>query len=294
MLILLDNKFVCSQGFYHTGSEILVKQTNGNDPKPFYSTKEEGFYFYKENKILKIKKERDKSVREGRKPAKKTLEELWNMFPDDFHRYERKALKYAVYTANPEDVELYLKVLEVAKMKSEQFANVVSFVGYQKPELYMKENYTFPTNATGIRAHFRKRNADIRSVIEKNKHEYGLIILTQASCEACKEQKDVLDYFYNRYQWLIQDYDISKKPYLTEKFKVSSTPTIILISKKSKKTQIVSAGIITLEQLENNIYKGIKILSGARTPQMFNMYDYNFTKKDFSDDGLVRLLKNAN
>ena len=55
---------------------------------------------------------------------------------------------------------------------------------------------------------------------------------------------------------------------------MDTTPSLILIKKGNEGFIPISAGVMTLEDIEERLYRGIKFLDGQTTPQNWSLYDF--------------------
>jgi conjugal transfer pilus assembly protein TraF len=59
-----------------------------------------------------------------------------------------------------------------------------------------------------------------------------------------------------------------------ERFDVKMTPYVILIYRSSKDHFPVALGVSTLEEIEDRIFRGIRLLSGEVNPESYALYDF--------------------
>jgi conjugal transfer pilus assembly protein TraF len=51
-------------------------------------------------------------------------------------------------------------------------------------------------------------------------------------------------------------------------------PTIILVYRHSQDPITVSAGVVSLEDMEERIYRGMRLLAGEISPEEYSLYDF--------------------
>ena len=61
---------------------------------------------------------------------------------------------------------------------------------------------------------------------------------------------------------------------MAETFNVTTTPTLIIVGRKSGEYLIVSSGVISLADMEERIYRGVRLLEGETTADNYSTYDY--------------------
>lgn len=115
---------------------------------------------------------------------------------------------------------------------------------------------------------FAQTTTPLENKIYKERNNFGLIFITSKGCHACKMQKEIMNFFEYKYSWLIQEYDVyqdqSKIKLLNKNIKM--TPTIFLISKKTKEISLVIEGYSSLDQLEVDVFKAVeKIKTGKKS-----------------------------
>ncbi len=240
---------------------------------PFYNGRKEGWYDYLQApKKLASKKKKEKKQHLKLKLTDYTVKRLWNMYPDKFKALQTQFLKQAVQHPTEQNVVAYMTLADIARRKALAFTNVFTMVSQQHPELTTQGNY--PTNTPGQIALVRMRMQEEGQTIRNNRDDFALIMFTQQGCGYCKAQKSILSYFVDKYGWPVRDVDIHQKPNLAARFNITTTPTILLVSKQSQKYMPISVGVITMSDLEDRLFRSIRYMKGKITSKQWFMYNF--------------------
>jgi len=241
---------------------------------PFYEGRKQGWYWYeKEPEKAEKPKEKPKVAKHVLPSLKDyTMKQLWNMYPDDFQALLNSFMKKAVQNPTEENVMEYLTMQDIARRKALAYASVQSYVIQTHPELSNKVLY--PVTTPGRAARTRLIRQEQEQTIRSARQDFALIMFSREGCEYCKAQAAILNYFMNKYQWPVRQLDIEDNPYMAARFNVRITPSIILVQRKSGKAMPVSAGVISLTELEVKLYRTIRYLKGEITPEQWFMHDF--------------------
>ena len=242
---------------------------------PYYRDYKRGWYWYEKEKEQTKKKGPATEVRpKPRLPALRdyTAETLWNMYPDDFQALLMDFQKKAVMNPTEGNVVEYYYVQDIARRKSLAFANVTATVMQKYPELSVAKDY--PTATPGRSALTRLQQEEVEKKIEGAAPDYGLIYFYSPTCQYCIEQEKIVRYFEGRHGWEVKRIDVTQNARLASLFNVTTTPAIILVYRQSQDPITVSAGVVSLEDMEERIYRGIRLLSEEISPEEYSLYDF--------------------
>jgi len=246
----------------------------------FYKGYKEGWWWYKKQNTEKKKKEKPKRPKHAPPSLRNyTLQELWNMHPDDFQKLLNAFMKKAVQKPTERNIMEYLIIQDIARRKALAFAAVESFVLQKHPELSTAALY--PVAAPGRASYNRIITQEIQQTIENAKNDFGLIMFVRQGCGYCMAQASILKYFVNKYRWPVRTLDVQTYPYLAARYNVTITPTIIVVYRKTGKAMPVSAGVVSLTTLEERLYRAIRYLKGEITPEEW--FTHNFEKGTAND-----------
>lgn len=247
--------------------------TDEND-KAYYGDAKRGWWWYE--KIPLEKKDRDEKVEDGKKRSPRlsdyTMEELWNMYPDDFQAVLMAFQKKAVQVPSENNVREYYVVQDIARRKSLAFANVSAAVMQKYPDLSVAADY--PITAPGRNAEVSQRTDEIESRIRSAREEFALIYFSSAGCPYCAEEGSILSLFVEKYGWEIREIDIEREAAVSSVFGIETTPTLLLIYRGRADHITVSAGVASLAEIEEKLYRGIRLLKNEITPEEYSLYEF--------------------
>ena len=194
------------------------------------------------------------------------------MYPDDFQALITAFEKKAVQSPTEENVHEFYTMVDIMRRRAQAFQNVAEVVWMKNPELILGRDY--PSSKLGDNTKNRVKYREIEAKISKSSDNFGLVYFYSESCEFCEAQNSVLNYFRSQYRWPIKNVEINREPEFAQRFNVENVPFILLVYKNSGESLPVATGVVAIDELEKNIYRGIRLLSGEIKPEEFNMYDY--------------------
>jgi conjugal transfer pilus assembly protein TraF len=237
-----------------------------------------GWWWYEDPPKIEKKREKQEGTKEPTPervlPSLKdySSEQLWNMHPDDFQPLIKEFMKKAVQTPTIENVREFYIMLDIARMKSHVFQNVAGTVLQKHPELSL--NADIPIDAFGIAAKNRMKQIEVESGIREAAREYALIYFYSENCRFCQAQDEVLREFTGKFGWEVKRVEITEHPELAARFNVGITPYVMLIYRDSKDFFPVVIGVTTLDEMEDRVFRGVRLLSGETGPESYTMYDF--------------------
>lgn len=245
------------------------------EEKPYYQRAKEGWFWYKDE--LPKPKEKKKEVTnkdKDRSPSLKdySYDQLWQMHPDDFQELLMKFQKKAVQTLTPADTKEYYVMQDIARKKSLAFANLTGYVMQTSPELSV--DAANPLTAPGRNALVRSVSTEIDDRLKKSSEDFAMIYFYSPQCHFCVEQDGIMKYFQKKYAWEIKKIDITREVTLASQFNVISTPYIILVYKHSKDFIPITAGVVSLTDMEERLDRGMRLLTGELTPDNYSLHDF--------------------
>ncbi len=242
--------------------------------KAYYGDAKRGWWWYE--KIPLEKRDRDEKVEDGKKRSPRlsdyTMEELWNMYPDDFQAVLMAFQKKAVQVPSENNVREYYVVQDIARRKSLAFANVSAAVMQKYPDLSVAADY--PITAPGRNAEVSQRTDEIESRIRSAREEFALIYFSSAGCPYCAEEGSILSRFVEKYGWEIREIDIEREAAVSSVFGIETTPTLLLIYRGRADHITVSAGVASLAEIEEKLYRGLRLLKNEITPEEYSLYEF--------------------
>jgi conjugal transfer pilus assembly protein TraF len=242
----------------------------------FYKEKKTGWWWYQDPKPEIKNKEEEKF---NLKPVKIVPsitgipdETLWNLHPDQFQELLLELQKKAVQNPMESTMADYTRMLDMARRKSVVFANASMLFVQQHPEYDVAA--ADPITTPGKVATIKQTAQDIEDKINWAAGNYGIIYFYSPECQYCEAQTPILKYFVEKYKWEIQPYETKTDSKVAEAFNVTVTPTILIVGRKNGEYLIVSSGVISLPDMEERIYRGIRLLEGETSVENYSTYDY--------------------
>ena len=265
-LILFFSIFIFFQPITLIAAEI---NKDGESPA------KRGYWWYE--KKLELKEEKEVATQESEKRRLPSLDDytlkiLWDMHPDDFQPLLNDFQKKAVHNPTVEIVKEYLVIQDIARRRARAFTNVAATVVQQYPALSMEKDY--PTVVPGQVAFQKQKNKEIQAKIQSAKNDFALLYFYSPACEYCLEQTQILKFFRQQYDMDIRGINIQESANVAPEFRVYGVPTLLLIRKGSKETFPISSGVVSLDTLEDRIYRGIRLMNKEITPMEYSMYDF--------------------
>ncbi|MCL4492851.1 MAG: conjugal transfer protein TraF [Nitrospirae bacterium] len=261
-----------------TYSLILATAGSADDKtqNDYYRDSKRGYWWY-EKEPEKPKEERDDkkaSADQKKVPSLKDYSkgQLWNMHPDDFKALRDEFLKKAVQVPSEENVREFYIVNDIARRKALAFTNVTGYVMQKYPDLSVNKDY--PVAAPGMNALTKQKVEEIEKVIRNSQDDFGLIYFYSPTCQYCIEQDGILYFFLKKYGWDIKRVDINIDSRLASRFGVTTTPYIVLVYRNNPNSIPVSAGVISMSEMEDKLYRGIRLLKGEITPEEYSLYEF--------------------
>jgi conjugal transfer pilus assembly protein TraF len=237
----------------------------------YYRDVKQGWWWYRDPPKEEQKEEPKPEKKPRRIPSMKdySQEQLWKMHPDDFQELLLDFQKKAVMQLTEESVNEYLVMQEIASKRSLAYANVAAYVQQKNPQLGVPE-YSLAT--PGMVASTRTRNDEMERRIHAAKNDYALLYFYSPECEFCRAQDGILRYFQEKYGWEIRAYEMTSG--LASRLNMTIAPSTVLIYRNSRDYIPVSAGVMSLADIEQRLYRGIKLLSRENTPRNFSLYEF--------------------
>lgn len=202
-----------------------------------------------------------------------SIDDLWDMHPDDFQALLNDLQKKAVQTPIEGNIIEYLTMQDIARRKALAYTNATMYVTQKYSELFNVNN-VYPTAGPGITARVKMQQNEIFQTISQAGNDHALIFFISPGCSFCEKQAGILAYFVDKYGWQIKTVDISQNINAAARFNVTITPTLLLITKGQESYMTVTSGVIALTELERKLYRAIRSLQGNTKGDNFLMYDF--------------------
>ena len=244
----------------------------------FYDDTRHGWFWYEDPLPMQdAKKVKSESAK---KPPRKipsldnySIDQLWNMYPDDFQELLNVLQKKAVQAPTEQNIMEYLTMQDIARRKALAYTNATMYVTQKYSELF-NVNHVYPTAGPGITARVRLQQNEIFQTISRAGNDHALLFFVSPGCGFCAKQAGILAFFKDKYGWQIKTVDISRNINAAARFNITITPTLLLIKKGQEKYMTVTSGVIALSELERKLYRAIRYLQGNTQGDTFLMYDF--------------------
>lgn len=232
--------------------------------------KDRGFYRYEEPKVQE--EIGDNSTKDNGTlfvmPQIPGEQELSVMPPEKFAKLFKDVQDYTMSYRTLENFDKYAKLRAVMFKRSMEFMNVGTLWGQLNPE--DSSETWFPTSGFG-QASYKAQTDEIRSsYIQSNSEDFGLLYFYRTDCAYCAKQEPLISYFEEMSGWQVKRVNVYEMPEAMGRFNVKSVPTLILVERETGRWLLVSAGLMTVEEIEERIYRTIKYLKGESNEKDFS------------------------
>ena len=254
-----------------TADNVTGSEDTGNT---FYQNSKHGWFWYEdppieqETKLKPLKPPRNVPSLET-----SSIDELWNMHPDDFQELLNGLQKKAVQYPTEENILQYRVIQDVARRKALAYTNASMYVTQKYGDLF-NVSQVYPTAGPGITARIQMQQDEIAQIISRAVGDHALLFFVSPGCGFCEKQAQILAYFVEKYGWQIKTVDINSQINAATRFNITITPTLLLIKRGQEKYMTVTTGVIALTELERKLYRAIRYLRGNTQGDNFLMYDF--------------------
>jgi len=253
-------------------------ETMHDNQNSFYNDTKQGWFWY-ENPLPE-QKEQEKQLEPSEKLSRLvptldaySIDELWNMYPDDFQELLNLLQKKAVQTPSEQNILEYLTMQDIARRKALAYTNATMYVTQKHSDLF-SVNHVYPTTGPGVTARVSMQKEEIFQTINRAGNDHALVFFVKPGCGFCEKQAGILSYFVDKYGWQIKTVDISKNLNAAARFNITITPTLLLIKKGQDNYMTVASGVIALTELERKLFRAIRLQQGNTREDTFLMYDF--------------------
>ncbi|MGB3209304.1 MAG: conjugal transfer protein TraF, partial [Desulforhopalus sp.] len=256
---------------------LVTGTGTGATDNNFYQDTKHGWFWY-ENPPQKPDEPENKpvpAVKPGIIPSldNYTIDDLWNLHPDDFQQLLNNLQKKAVQTPDEQNIMEYLTMQDIARRKALAYTNATMYVTQKYGDLF-NVNQVYPTAGPGITARVQMQLTEISQTINRAGSNHALLFFVSPGCGFCEQQAQILAYFVDKYGWQIKTVDTSTDVGAATRFNITTFPTLLLIKKGQDDYMTVASGVITLTELERKLYRAIRYLQGDTKGDNFLMYQF--------------------
>jgi conjugal transfer pilus assembly protein TraF len=201
-----------------------------------------------------------------------TPEQLAEMDPDRLKDYADQVLKEAVRLPSEANVHRHYRVQDVIRRKAMAFTNASEMIWQKYPELSTAKDT--PVAAPGRRAVTREQGEERLRILAMARDDFALLYFRSDECPFCQDQDGILSYLQSRIGWEIEPIDIDLAGELATRLGVRTTPSLVLIQKGNPEFFPIATGVTSAEEIENHLFRAVRLLTGTVTPDNFNLYDF--------------------
>lgn len=262
--------------FFSAVATGAVLDNTKSDQHFYDNSQKKGFYWY-DDKILDIPIEKTEveittppqpeAQKEQATIVNYNYEQLWALHPDIFAKELDRRMKLAIQFPTIENVYDYLEVQDVAKRKSVAFAGAMGYVSQLSPQFSGENSY--PINVPGQKVLRNEMMSDDQEFLKSVKEDFALLVFMSEGCPYCDAQEPILDMFYASHGWNIKRLNIKEYPDIAEKYSITLTPSIIVVSRKTQKAIPLTSGIVTLPELRDRLIRSVRMLNGEIAPEQW-------------------------
>ncbi len=242
----------------------------------FYQDTKHGWFWYEDPPPEQKKQKTEPVVKPPReKPSldKYSIDDLWNMYPDDFQELLNHVQKNAVQSPTERNILKYLVIQDVARRKALAYTNATMYVTQKYGDL-LNVGQVYPMAGPGVTARVEMQKKEILQTISRAGTDHALLFFVKPGCGFCAKQATILRYFVEKYHWQVKTVNISRNTSAAARFNITMTPTLLLIKRGGETYMPVSVGVIALSELERKLYRAIRHLQGNTRGNNFLMYDF--------------------
>ena len=178
---------------------------------PFYENSKHGWFWYED-----FPDQEEELIPEKTQPPRKipsldnySIDDLWNMHPDDFQELLNGLQKKAVQAPIEQNIMEYLTMQDIARRKALAYTNATMYVTQKHGELF-NVNHVYPTAGPGITARVTMQQNEIFQTISRAGNDHALLFFISPGCGFCVKQAGILAYFMDKYHWQIKTVNIRK------------------------------------------------------------------------------------
>lgn len=232
-------------------------------------TKGSGWFWYQQD--CEPKEEIEKEEEEEKKEEWKILPEKANIpfdildkiDPDEIaKKIEPEARKVSIMYPTEENIMAYRKLVNWIASKASNYAFIDEQVRVSNPNLMPNLEFSrnSPFKENFVNAKVKEMN---NNTLLKYKNNAGLVIYVSENCSFCQQQKPIIKWFQEKYEWNILYKELSQSPKDILNFNISVTPDIFIVLKNNKgevKYQRIATGLTVLSDLEKMALRGLAYL----------------------------------
>jgi len=221
-----------------------------------------GYQVYGENGTKTQKEVREKPLLGQYWPSRK---ETMGMNATALGVLIRKATDLAVQDPDQENVKRWVEYMDIARLKSLRFANVVTWVRQNNPQY--NTLVQAPLTYTGRLVAYRARSRHMKEYIRRHSRDFAILLFVSDQVPLSRPAQKILSEFCNERGWILKIYDIRRNQAIAKSIGVNAVPQAWVVSRKGFKPFPVMTGAVSKDQVELALYRGLKIVTGEARPE---------------------------
>ena len=183
----------------HSGNHLVLllcltlslATSAGATDNNFYQDTKHGWFWYETPPPEPVKPEikPDPAIKLRIMPSldNYTIDDLWNLYPDDFQTLLNDLQKKAVQTPDEQNIMEYLTMQDIARRKALAYTNATMYVTQKYGDLF-NVNQVYPAAGPGITARVQMQQTEIAQTINQAGANHAIIFFVSPGCGFCEQQ----------------------------------------------------------------------------------------------------------
>jgi len=190
---------------------------------------------------------------------------LYHMKTADISKWLDKASDEAVSKPTEENVKRWVEYMRVTDRKATEFSGMWAWVMQNNPSLY-REAALYPTVGPGNRAFWNSVWQEVYAIMSEKKDDYALLFFTGPD-RFSSAMAFILESFRQDHPgWQVREISVDEQPGIARKLGITYVPQVWLLPKKTQKPIPVTAGPVSVADLERRIYHTVLVLENKLPP----------------------------
>ena len=216
--------------------------------------------------------EEEKIIEKETSKSKKPVEvKTYTQQLEEVHKLQKEYKARMMLNPTVENILAYEMIKKDALDRVSYVTQLTKRVQWQNANL--NSELTNPISTLGKRIWIEERNKNISQTMKDLNIKYGLIFFFRSTCPYCHRYAPILKEVSARYGVKVLAVSLDRKclkEFPNCRFdkgeattmKIEAVPTTLLFEKKSKSVQIIGTGLLSISELEERIFKLLKVKVG--------------------------------
>lgn len=224
----------------------------------FYKRRAEGWHWYEQRKIPKIKRKEEQQKIEPQAVKILTPSQLLKLYRQELE----KKLHLAMLFPTLENVKAYQEFQKDLMERSQLFSERWMQSIYLNPHLDFTNKY--PINQIGRHTYIDEEKKVKSAKLKALSNSYGFFFFFKGDCPYCHTFAPIVKRFSARYGWTVKAISLDggklkeySKPLLdngiAERLSISQVPALIAVNPKTQEMLPISYGITSEDEMETRI-----------------------------------------